>query len=74
MYQIRVYGNLSAKWSGRMGDMRITHPASMLGQTLLTGMLTDQAELFGVLNNLYALGFFLLLAEHVDAGASAETG
>jgi hypothetical protein len=67
-YRIHVYGTLDAKWSGRMGDMRISHPASMSDQTVLTGRLMDQAALFGVLNNLYSLGFYLLLAEHIDAG------
>jgi hypothetical protein len=71
-YRIRVYGTLDAKWSGRMGDMHITHPATMADQTVLTGKLTDQAELFGVLNSLYTLGFYLLLAEHLDAGLTPD--
>ena len=75
-YRIRVYGALDARWSGRLGDMRITHPASALDQTVLIGVLTDQAALFGVLNSLYTLGLFLLIAEHIDdggdAGASAD--
>lgn len=66
IYRIRVYGILDAKWSGRMGDMRISHPVSMSDQTVLTGKLIDQAALFGVLNSLYSLGFYLLLAEHLD--------
>ena len=72
IYRIHVYGTLDAKWSGRMGDMRITHPVTMSDQTVLIGKLTDQAELFGVLNSLYTLGFYLLLAEHLDAGSTAD--
>ena len=72
IYRIHVYGTLDAKWSGRMGDMRITHPDMPSDQTVLIGKLTDQAELFGVLNSLYTLGFYLLLAEHLDVGSSAD--
>jgi hypothetical protein len=71
-YRILVYGTLDEKWSGRMGDMRITHPVAMADRTVLIGKLTDQAALFGVLNSLYALGFFLLMAEHMDAGAATD--
>jgi len=39
---------------------------------VLTGELTDQAELFGVLNSLYTLGLFLLYVEHLDAPAAAD--
>ena len=66
IYRIRVRGDLDARWSGRLGDMRITHPATTLDQTVLTGELTDQAELFGVLNSLYTLGLFLLHVEYVE--------
>lgn len=71
-YRIRIYGDLDSKWSRRLGDMRITHPASALNQTVLTGELTDQAELFGILNSLYTLGLFLLFVEHLDAQAAAD--
>ena len=66
IYRIRVYGTLDARWSERMEDMQITHSAAALDQTLLTGKLTDQAALFGVLNSLYTLGMFLLQVEHLE--------
>jgi hypothetical protein len=67
IYRIRVYGTLDARWSERMEDMRITHSAMTLNQTVLTGKLTDQAALFGVLNSLYTLGMFLLQVEHLES-------
>jgi hypothetical protein len=65
-YRIRVYGTLDARWSGRLGDMRIAHPDDPAGQTVLTGELTDQAALLGVLNSLYSLHLFLLNVEHIE--------
>jgi len=76
-YRIRVYGDLDAGWSGRLGDMHIAHPATEPNQTVLTGELTDQAELFGILNSLYTLHLFLLRVEHIeqtDVGAIANNG
>jgi hypothetical protein len=73
-YRIRVYGTLDARWSGRLGDMQIAHPGYPAGQTVLTGELTDQAALFGVLNSLYSLHLFLLNVEHVDMRAVDEGG
>jgi hypothetical protein len=74
VYRIRVYGHLDARWSERMGDMRIRHPEHLVDQTVLTGELIDQAELFGVLNSLYTLGLFLLHVEHVDLGTTTDAG
>ncbi len=72
IYRICIYGDLDSKWSRRLGDMHITHPANALDQTVLTGELTDQAELFGVLNSLYTLGLFLLYVEYLDAPSALD--
>ncbi len=66
LYRIRVKGRLDVRWSERMSGMHIVHPDSPAGQTVLTGELADQAELFGVLNSLYTLGLFLLRVEYID--------
>jgi len=71
-YHIRVYGDLDASWSGRLGDVHIEHPDSPTGQTVLTGELTDQAELFGILNSLYTLRLFLLCVEHINVTPTAN--
>ncbi len=66
LYRIRVNGRLDVRWSERMSGMHIAHPDHPVGQTILTGELVDQADLFGVLNSLYTLGLFLLRVEHID--------
>ena len=73
-YRIRVHGRLSASWAGRLGDMAIT-VRQATGQepvTTLTGEVTDQAALLGVLNTLYDMGFPLLKVERLGSPPSAE--
>lgn len=67
-YCIRVQGWLSASWSSRLSDMVITvkQPASQPALTTLTGEVTDQAALLGVLNTLFDLGYPLLKVERLD--------
>ncbi len=69
-YRIRIQGHLEKSWANRLGGMTFTnHLAS--GQpavTILTGRLIDQAELFGILNRLYNLGFPLLSVECLEIG------
>jgi hypothetical protein len=67
-YRIRVRGRLDARWSDRLGGMRFTEYQYPDGdvETILTGRLTDQAALSGVLNALYELHLPVLLAEYLD--------
>lgn len=52
VYMIRVFGHLDLRWTACIGGMRIRHPKHLAGQTVLTGELIDQTQLFGVLNSL----------------------
>jgi len=68
-YRIRVRGWLDPSWSGRMSGLTIsasqaTEPEPV---TTLTGDVTDQAALMGVLNALYDMGFPLLGVERLGA-------
>ena len=65
LYRIRVSGQLSARWSERLGDMTITVFSSGTDQcvTSLVGELSDQADLAGVLNSLYELHLPVLSVE-----------
>jgi hypothetical protein len=74
-YRIRVQGQLSASWSGRLSDMAITvrHPAGRQAITTLTGTVRDQAALMGVLSTLYDMGCPLLKVERLDALPKDET-
>jgi hypothetical protein len=56
-YQITVQGTIAAGWSSRMEGMTINHIFLEDGTplTILTGELTDQAALTGVLNTIYEM-------------------
>jgi len=64
-YRIRVKGKLDSTWSDRLAGMDIMSSSKKdTGQvTTLVGSLRDQAELVGVLNNLYELHMPLLTVE-----------
>jgi hypothetical protein len=57
-YQIRVRGALDPHWSDWFDNMAITYEAG--GDTLLVGLLADQAALYGVLHRIRDLGLILL--------------
>lgn len=61
-YQITVLGSLSLRWSERLEGMTILTTSLNDGVTLsiLSGILTDQAALIGVLNTLYEFHLPLL--------------
>src|SRR6266566_5968191 len=68
-YRISILGTLDTNWSDYCGGMKIEHDI-VLNQypvTILTGVLTDQAALIGVINSLYDLGCPLLSVECVEA-------
>jgi hypothetical protein len=57
-YEIRVRGHLPPSWSVWLGGLEVAHHPD--GTTTLTGPLTDQATLHGVLIRLRDLGLDLL--------------
>jgi hypothetical protein len=61
-YEIRVGGTLEESWSARLGGMQSRPERGEDGSmnTVLTGVLPDQASLSGVLAALYGLGLSLL--------------
>jgi len=68
-YLIQIQGSLDPQWSGRLGGLSIqTHryDDDRLPITILSGLLLDQAALFGVLSALYDLRFPLLSVECLD--------
>ncbi len=58
MYEIRVEGHLAESWSDWFEGLMIVNEPN--GETILSGMLVDQAALFGVLNKINALNLTLL--------------
>ena len=58
VYEIRVEGHLTDRWSDWFDGLAIHNDPS--GETTLSGLLTDQAALFGVLNKIHALNLTLI--------------
>jgi hypothetical protein len=66
-YFIKVQGELDATWSEWFDQLCVTHTAD--GETILRGILIDQAALYGVLTRLRDLGLPLLTVHGQMAGA-----
>jgi hypothetical protein len=60
VYQIRIEGHLSHRWTEWFGGMTITPEDN--GDTLLTGPVVDQAALHGLLKKVRDLGMPLISA------------
>jgi hypothetical protein len=77
-YQVRVDGHLDEHWSAWFGDLTLAHESD--GTTSLSGAVSDQAELHGLLMKVRDLGLVLISVAVVDpsdrrAGAgSGEAG
>lgn len=66
-YRICAQGLFDAAWLDMLSGawMLHCHQPGGRGITVLTGEVADQAALMGVLEQLYCLGFPLLLVEHL---------
>ena len=73
-FRIRVQGRLGPERSDRLGGMKVTAWEATGGTvfTELTGPLTDEAALMGVLEHLYNLGSPLLAVERVEIGRTGD--
>ena len=65
VYRIRVKGNLDEKWSDWFDDLIITRRARE--ETSLTGLVSDQAALHGLLDKIRDLGLPLLLVKREES-------
>jgi len=70
-YRIRVHGRLEAQWAARLGDLTVAvrDGDGQAAATDITGWITDQAALMGVLEQLYSMGLTLLTVERLEEGA-----
>lgn len=57
-YEIKIKGLLDQGWSEWFADLKLTYPVE--GETLLTGLLADQAALHGVLERIRDLNLTLI--------------
>ena len=73
-YKLRVDGHLDDHWSPWFGDLSMTHDDD--GTTTLTGVVSDQAELHGLLTKIRDLGVTLISVAVVDRidGLDHQTG
>jgi hypothetical protein len=70
-YELRIGGHLDRHWSQWFGGLAITHDED--GTTTLRGLVTDQAELHGLLAKVRDLGVTLVSVTPIDSG-SGEGG
>jgi hypothetical protein len=64
IYQIRIKGHLGPRWSGWFDGLTITPEEG--GETLLTGPVSDQAALHGLLRKVRDSGMPLISAVRVE--------
>ncbi len=64
IYRLRVDGHLAQHWSRWFGDLTLTRHDD--GSTSLSGAISDQAELHGLLTKIRDLGVTLISVEVVD--------
>jgi len=63
-YRLRVNGHLDQHWSAWFDDLTLTREND--GTTSLSGAVTDQAELHGLLTKIRDLGITLISVEVID--------
>ncbi len=66
VYQIRIKGHLGDQWTDWFEGLTITLEKN--GETVLTGPVTDQAALHGLLKKVRDLGMPLLSVNRVQPG------
>ncbi|MGE5601924.1 MAG: hypothetical protein ACM30E_02665 [Nitrososphaerales archaeon] len=72
VYQIRVQGHLGPQWAGWFEGFAITLQED--GDTLLTGLIVDQAALHGLLKKVRNLGLPLVSINPVPPGPADTSG
>ena len=65
-YEIRIKGHLGDRWAASFGGMAFTLEEN--GDTVLTGMVADQAALHGLLRKVRDLGMPLISVICVSSG------
>ncbi|MHC1781138.1 MAG: hypothetical protein AB9891_00010 [Anaerolineaceae bacterium] len=66
LYEIRLKGHLNNRWAGRFEGLTIILEDN--GDTLLNGLVADQAALHGLLKKVRDLGLPLLSVNFVNPG------
>ncbi len=64
VYQMRIKGHLGSQWTDWFGGLTVTLEDS--GESLLTGLVADQAALHGLLKRVRDLGMPLISVNRVE--------
>lgn len=65
--EIRIRDEIDENWSGWFGGFNITH--NLQGESILVGLVRDQAELRGILSKLADLGLELIAVNTLPEGS-----
>jgi len=65
--EIRITGRIDEDWADWFGDLEIAHTEE--DETVLTGTVSDQSALYGLLARLRDLGLALISVESEDSDA-----
>ena len=65
VYQIAIQGNLDKSWSNWLNWLEVAYSEDT-DQTTLTGPITDQAELRGILNKLWDLNKYIIAVNQLQ--------
>ncbi len=73
VYQIRLKGHLDTSWSDWLEGLTVTPESE--GETLLCGLISDQAALHGLLKKVRDLGLGLISVSRVESapGQAVQT-
>jgi hypothetical protein len=71
IYQIRIRGHLDSAWTDWFGGLSITLEDN--GDTLLTGIVVDQAALHGLLKKVRDLGMPLVSVNPISADQAGDS-
>jgi len=70
LYEIRLKGHLDQRWSTWFDGMTLTHDAN--GETILSGLVVDQAALHSLLIKVHTLNLTLISVLRIETDATAQ--
>ncbi len=65
-YEIRLKGNLDARWAAWFDGLTLSHDSD--GTTIIHGLVADQAALYGLLQKTRDVGLPLISVNYVEHG------
>lgn len=71
VYEIRIEGHLADRWSDWFEGLAICNDPN--GETSLTGLLSDQAALYGVLSKIHNLNLVLISVLRLTTKKTVES-